>query len=258
MRRRTELNCQETQELLDAYADDELELVKSLEVEQHFQDCQVCSRMYQNQRTLRTAINADSLYYKAPANLRKRVRLALVKTEGVGLFPRMPTWGWQGAGIALTLIAIISLSLVSLLKSPSAEDLLAQEIISSHVRSLMAAHLTDVLSSDQHTVKPWFEGKLNFSPQVTDLTRQGFTLVGGRLDYVANKPVAALVYQRRKHFINLYVWLSAIGQNAAAKTCTRQGYNLVHWTKSDMTYWAVSDIAITELEEFAQVIQNPS
>lgn len=252
------MNCKETQKLLDAYADGELDLVKTLEVEQHFQDCQVCSRTYQNQRTLRTAINTGFLYYEAPANLRRRVRSALAKTEGVGLFPRVSAWGWQGVGIALTLVAIISLSLVSILRNPSAEDLLAQEIISSHVRSLMADHLTDVPSSDQHTVKPWFDGKLDFSPQVTDPAQQGFTLVGGRLDYVGNKTVAALVYQRRKHFINLYVWPSATGLYAPGKTWTRQGYNLVRWTKSDMTYWAVSDITMTELEEFAQLIQNPS
>jgi len=252
------LNCQETQKLLDAYADGELDLVKSLEVERHFQDCQVCSRTYQNQRTLRTAINAGSLYFEAPANMQRRIRSTLVKTEGVRLFARAPAWSWQGAAIALTVIAILSLSLVFILKSPSAEDLLAQEIISNHVRSLMADHLTDVPSSDQHTVKPWFEGKVDFSPQVTDLARQGFTLVGGRLDYVGNKTVAALVYQRRKHFINLYVWPTAASQNAAGKTWTRQGYNLVRWTKSDMTYWAISDITMTELEEFAQVIQNPS
>jgi anti-sigma factor RsiW len=174
------------------------------------------------------------------------------------MFPRGATWGWRGVGIAATLFAIVSLSLVFILKSPSAEELLSQEIVSSHVRSLMADHLTDVPSTDQHTVKPWFNGKVDFSPQVTDLTQQGFTLVGGRLDYVENKPVVALVYLRRKHFINLFTWLSSVDAHDAGKTWTRQGYNLIHWTKSSMTYWAVSDITPTELEEFAHAIQNPS
>lgn len=243
--------------MLDAYVDGELDLVKALEVERHLQECQACSRAYHNQRALRTAIKTGSLYYETPANLPRRVRSALAKTEGVGLFPRVSAWGWQGVGFALTLVVIVSLSVAYFLRNPPAEDLLAQEIVSSHVRSLMANHLTDVPSSDQHTVKPWFEGKLDFSPQVTDLSQRGFTLIGGRLDYVGNKPVAALVYQRRKHFINLYVWLSATGQESTGKTWTRNGYNLDRWTKSGMTYWAVSDISMTELEEFAQGIQNP-
>jgi anti-sigma factor RsiW len=170
----------------------------------------------------------------------------------------MPAMSWEKFSIAFAVIAIVSWGLVAIFRSPSADDMLAEEVIAGHVRSLMADHLTDVPSSDQHTVKPWFEGKLDFSPRVADLTQKGFTLVGGRLDYIGNKPVAALVYQRRKHFINLYVWLSAPGPALTGKSWTRQGYNLVRWTASDMTYWAVSDISPTELEEFAALVQNPS
>ena len=248
------MNCQEAQKLLDAYIDGELDLVKTLEVEGHIQDCQACSRAYQNHIALGTAIKTSSLYYETPTDLRRRVRSALAKTEDVGLIHRLSTWRWQGAGVALAFAAIILLIILPIMKNPSAEDMLAQEIISSHVRSLMANHLTDVPSSDQHTVKPWFDGKLDFSPPVTDLAAKGFTLIGGRLDYVGNKPVAALVYQRRKHFINLYVWMSASSESPSPKTWTRQGYNLVRWTRSDMRYWAVSDIGITELEEFSELL----
>jgi anti-sigma factor RsiW len=120
----------------------------------------------------------------------------------------------------------------------------------------MASHMTDVSSSDKHTVKPWFNGKLDFSPSVTDLTDQGFPLVGGRLDYLANRPVAALVYQRRGHFINLFIWPIAPAPDTDQKTSPRQGYHLVHWTKSEMTYWAVSDLNQRELEEFVQRIRS--
>ncbi|MBA3356983.1 MAG: anti-sigma factor [Pyrinomonadaceae bacterium] len=122
----------------------------------------------------------------------------------------------------------------------------------------MANHLTDVPSSDQHTVKPWFDGKLDFAPPVTDLTAQGFPLVGGRLDYISNRPVAALVYQRRQHFINLFIWLSTNDSESGNKIMTRQGYNLIRWNQSGMTYWAVSDLNLNELQEFAQAVQNPT
>lgn len=251
------MNCQEVEKLLDGYADGELDLVRTLEIEQHLRDCQECSRELQNKEKLRKAMSGGSLYYVAPGSLGRRVSSALSKTQGVRFFPRAPIWSWQGLAVALTLTIIISLSLIAIMRIPSADDQLTQELISSHVRSLMANHLTDVPSSDQHTVKPWFNGRLDFSPQVLDLVQQGFTLVGGRLDYIGNKPVAALVYQRRKHFINLYIWLSASDSNTGEKTWTRQGYNLIRWEKSDMTYWAVSDITLYELEEFAQAIQNP-
>ena len=170
----------------------------------------------------------------------------------------MFSWRWLAVAGSLAVAAIIITVLVFIQSGPARDDLLAQEIVSSHVRSLMANHLNDVASSDQHTVKPWFEGKLDFSPPVTDLTARGFPLVGGRLDYIGNRPVAALVYQRRQHFINLFVWPSADESESRSKMGIRQGYNLIHWNRAGMSYWAVSDLNINELQEFAQALQNPT
>jgi anti-sigma factor RsiW len=120
----------------------------------------------------------------------------------------------------------------------------------------MANHLTDVSSSDQHTVKPWFNGRLDFSPPVKDLTDRGFPLVGGRLDYLSDRPVAALVYRRQQHFINLFIWPVTSDPDGEKRIMTRQGYHLIHWTGAGMTYWAVSDLNVGELQEFVRILQN--
>jgi anti-sigma factor RsiW len=135
------------------------------------------------------------------------------------------------------------------------EARLAAEVQSAHVRSLMANHLTDITSTDQHTVKPWFNGKLDFSPPVEDLSPQGFPLIGGRLDYLDGHPVAALVYQRNKHDINLFIWPSTTGDEGLGFS-TYNGYNVYHWTQSGMAYWAVSDLNPDELKGFVELVQK--
>ena len=154
------------------------------------------------------------------------------------------------------------------MQRPEADQFLATQLIASHVRSLMANHLTDVASSDQHTVKPWLDAKLDFAPPVVDLSSEGFPLVGGCLDYLDNRPVAALVYQRRKHFINLFVWPAETGADTTTrsagnrqrsltlKAISRQGYHLLHWLDSEFNYWAISDISAEELQEFEQLFEG--
>ena len=134
--------------------------------------------------------------------------------------------------------------------------MLASDIVSSHVRSMMANHITDVSSSDSHTVKPWFSGRLDYSPPTKDLTEQGFRLIGGRLDYLDGRPVAALVYQRSQHFINLFVWPSNSLAIREQEQLARQGYNLIHWTMSGMTYWLISELNLTELNECARLLKE--
>ena len=250
------MNCQEAQNLIDGYVDGELDLVRNVEIDHHLQECAICSQGYKNHQALRNGLKAGSLYFRPPAELQRRIQSSLRKAAKVEAAPRVRLWRWAGVAASMAVAALVALIFVPLLRGPSADDLLTSEVLSSHVRSLMANHLADMPSSDEHTVKPWFNGKLDFSPPVEDLAEKGFRLVGGRLDYLDNRPVAALVYQRRKHFINLFIWPSAHDSEADTKTVTRQGYNLFYWTKSGMTYWAASDLEKSELQEFVQLVRN--
>jgi len=250
------LNCQDARYLIHGYMDGELDLVKSLEVEQHLQDCPACTQVYKNHQALRSAMSASSLYFTAPAPLRKRIQSSVRQTSQAARAPWVMPWRWIGAAASLAVVLTVIWGVTRSLLAPSAGDVLAQQVVASHVRSLMADHLTDVASSDQHTVKPWFDGKLDFSPAVPDPTNQGFPLIGGRLDYLDNRPVAALVYRRQQHIINLFIWPSPGAPDVNTKTDMRQGYYVVHWTKSGMTYWAISDLNDVEFRDFVQLVQT--
>jgi anti-sigma factor RsiW len=157
---------------------------------------------------------------------------------------------------SLALAVVTSSGLTAYVMRAAEQDRLVQDVVSGHVRSLMAGHLTDILSSDQHTVKPWFHGRIDLAPPVDDLAGEGYPLVGGRLDYLDRHPVAALVYRHREHPINLFVMAAPTGQHRAAASLAERGYNVVHWTASGMSFWAVSDVAVAELREFARLYQN--
>jgi anti-sigma factor RsiW len=253
------LSCQTAQESIHAYVDGELDLARSLEVEQHMQKCQVCASAYRNQTMLRSAFKDSSLYHSAPPSLEKRIRSSLRREAKSEVGRRWFGWRWLPVGVAMALVLLIALVVWQAAPGlrPSGDELLAQEMVSNHVRSLqLESHRTDVISSDQHTVKPWFDGKLDFAPPVKDFSSQGFPLLGGRLEYLNNRAVAALIYQRQKHYINLYIW-PAEQRNASSEVATkRQGYNLLHWTNSGMTYWAISDLNGVELHEFARLVQE--
>lgn len=254
------MNCQDTRDLLHGYLDGELDLVRHLEIERHLSECAACSELYGGQRELRAAIRGRSPYIRAPEGLRERVQQAARQEAGETVRARVIPWParrrWLTAAASIAAAVILAVALRPALFRTVPADALEQQLLASHVRSLMASHLTDVASSDQHTVKPWFNGKLDFSPPVKDLAAQGFRLAGGRLDYLDNRPVAALVYQRRQHLINLFLWPAAGGSRAAGRAATRQGYHMLHWTQSGMNYWAVSDLNVAELEQFARLIQE--
>jgi anti-sigma factor RsiW len=269
------MKCEEAIKLMDGYLDGELDPITSQTIEQHLRDCGRCNRAYKTHGSLIRAVGNATPYFKAPAELRERIQSSLRKEitkhpvrNGVRgtqiLFPKtqprsvlseMP-WNWFGLAAAIILAAIIVFNLIPRLQRPGPDQFLATQLIASHVRSLMANHLTDVASSDQHTVKPWLDAKLDFAPPVVDLAEKGFPLIGGRLDYLENRPVAALIYQRRKHFINLFVWPAGSDAARSTKTITRQGYQLLHWVDSDLNYWAVSDINEKELAEFRQLFEE--
>jgi anti-sigma factor RsiW len=260
------MTCEESKPLLGSYIDGELDLVHSLEVERHIAGCAACAAAQQNLLALRSVVQEKTEYFRAPQSLRQSVRaiaganpaaIATAKNESTearrGVFPsRRLTWNWMGAAAAFALFLVVGLRVTNLW-GPSQENLLTGEIESAHVRSLMANHLTDVVSTDQHTVKPWFHGKLDFSPPVQDFSSEGFPLIGGRLDYIHGRTVASLVYQRREHPINLFVWPAPGEKDSDVHESARDGYNVLHWTRGGMSYWSVSDLALDEMLQFANL-----
>jgi anti-sigma factor RsiW len=253
--KKVQMNCDRVRLLLNGYIDGELDLVSSLDIEEHLQSCAACSEHYRLLKSIHIVTSNQSLYHPAPSYLQKRLLASFAKPS-----PTLPTWfsaPWNLFSAAL--LVLLLLSVVGFLGrdlfTPQSETSLAEQVQTAHVRSLMANHLMDVASTDQHTVKPWFNGKLDFSPPVVDLSSQGFPLIGGRLDYLDGRPVAALIYQRNKHYINLFIWPSTAKQEGLQSSADN-GYHLLHWTQSGMSFWAVSDVETTELETFVQLFQN--
>src|SRR5438128_873570 len=272
------MNCEEATKLMDGYLDGELDPITSEKIEQHLRDCRKCEEAYEAHTALTHAISRGAPYYKAPIELRQRVHSSLrdevadkpartvLRRSQLLVRSKQPEprtvlfgtpWNWlslAGLGLAAAIIfaAIIFSNLAPVLRRPGADQFLATQLIASHVRSLMANHLTDVASSDQHTVKPSLDAKLDFAPPVVDLASEGFPLIGGRLDYLDNRPVAALVYQRRKHFINVFVWPGEAAAARPAMAMSHQGYQLLHWADPDFNYWAVSDVSANDLQTFKQ------
>jgi anti-sigma factor RsiW len=253
------LNCQETQTFLNAYTDGELDLEKNLKIANHLQDCPSCAAEYEAIQALRSALRKNSayLYFKPSEDFFERVRSSIQKkdrTKTSIFFLRWPGWG-LAASLGVAALLVLGLMRVSFWPL---QDVLIDEVVGSHVRSLMGTHLTDVASSDQHTVKPWFNGRVDFSPTVKDFSDRGFPLIGGRLDYLDARPVVALVFQRRQHFINLFSWPSAKGENLKGQEMDRRGFHLFHWIQSDMNYWLVSDLDPKELRDLADLLKNSS
>jgi len=251
------MSCARQQELLQGYLDSELDLAGTLEIERHLQDCPNCSREHRSQAALRAALRNSALNYRAPDRLRTSIRAALPKTARSESARRSFQWQWMAlAAAALILAFTVWTSRRGPAVFPNDNEALAQDVVSSHIRSLLVNHATDVTSTDQHTVKPWFDGKLDFAPPVGNFASQGFPLLGGRLEYLDHRNVAALVYKRQQHLINLFVWPAGKNNSSGEVVSKRQGYNLIHWTSGEMNYWAVSDLNSEELLQFVHLVQG--
>ncbi len=246
------MNCQETRILIDGYIDGELDVVRSMEVEEHAKSCGTCSGQLQAHKALHESMQSPAMRFQAPRTLVSRIQRDLRKEDS-----REPDWRrgrWAQFGYALALLAVFAVS-VGIWRTTLNRDTLADQVVANHVRSLMASHLYDVQSTDQHTVKPWFHGKLDYAPPVADFADQGYPLVGGRLDVLDGRTVAAIIYQRRQHPINLFVW-PVEASDSHPRNLSNNGYNVIHWRKSGMEYWLVSDLNDNELRAFAQMLQT--
>jgi anti-sigma factor RsiW len=254
------MSCDLTQRVVPGYLDGELDLVGMIEMEAHLNVCSTCAQELESHQALRSALQRSSLFHGAPIVLRERIQSSLRASSEADIQKSRIKWQslnfWQLAW-AFALLVLISISgwqWMARLQETSSDQRITAEVFSSHVRSLEANHLMDVVSTDQHTVKPWFDGKLDFSPPVEDLASDGFPLVGGRLDYVENRAVAALVYQRRKHFINVFVWTNSAGPSSTQPIESRQGYNIMRWSRGGFQFWAVSDVSAPDLAEFVRLL----
>jgi mycothiol system anti-sigma-R factor len=256
------MECKESRDRMAAFADGELDARAAQQLTQHLAHCPDCAQACAQLQDLRAAVSKHGVRHAAPAALQQRLRQALQEEANavteVQATPRgrkwaqLP-WAWINFGVASASTAALAVTLALYLSIPSETQRLDQEIVASHFRSLMPDHLADVASSDQHTVKPWFSGKLDFSPPVFDLAQAGFPLVGGRLDYIKQRPVAALAYRRHQHVLNLYVWPEQAKGDAPPRVSTRQGYQLIRWSRSGMHYQLISDLNVAELLEFERL-----
>ena len=249
------MNCREVRDLLSAFLDDELDPVRSREIEQHTATCSECAAAIENLRRVSTALRRDLPYHRAPDLLRARIAREVrgkVRVTGRVAAPR--AW-WRALPVAAGFVLVAGgVWFAALLPAGAARDTLTREAVSDHVRSLMANHLTDVMSTDRHTVKPWFAGKLDFSPPVADYAAAEFPLVGGRLDVLAGRPVAALVYHHRQHVINVFVWPDP--REEAARVTARDGWHVVVRKHGGVAWCLVSDLNPGELAGFARLLEQ--
>jgi anti-sigma factor RsiW len=239
------MSCEYVERDVDAYLDRELDAAAAMATRVHLTECAACRRRVTEREALSRFVRAAP-YYSAPDRLRARV---LAQTSRPRSVRRILTWA-----AAAALVVSVGTG-ITVWRSPSAHgDALAEAAVDSHVRSMMADHLFDVASTDQHTVKPWFLGKLDFAPPVADLASMGFPLVGGRLDYLDGKAVAALVYERRKHTINVFVASSPDDAFARPYVQSLRGFHVHHWIHEGMSFWAVSDLNDSELSQFCHAL----
>jgi anti-sigma factor RsiW len=253
------MNCDQARLLLHPYLDDQLDVVQSLRVVEHLSECPACEESRARIQELSHSVGRSDLRYYAPASLAQRIRTALAEVDE----PARPAAPRKRRGLLMTLATLAAVALVAVgfavgrssWIGPLFDERIAGDVTEAHIRSLLANHLVDVASTDQHTVKPWFVGKLDFAPPVIDMSDQGFTLAGGRLEVLNLHQVAALIYRRRQHVINVFVWPATAGDSRLTEGA-RRGYTFLHWTAASRTCWVISDLNADELREFVAVYRT--
>jgi len=248
-----DMDCTQTRNYMHAHLDRELDPVTAAGIETHMRNCAACAQAYATQTALRNAVKKQAAYFTAPAALAARVRAT---AGAAGNYPgakKARRWSWLPLAAAVAATVVIMWTASVQFESGMRDERIVEQVIAGHARSVLTNHLVEVASSDQHTVKPWLSSKLDFSPPANDLTGTGFPLVGARLDYVNSRPVAALVYRHRQHVINLFVWPDGKDASTTApRSSAKQGYNLLHWDKAGMTFWAISDLNPEDIKTFAE------
>lgn len=251
------MSCDFTRTALHGYLDGELDASGSAEFERHLEGCRECAKALETEESLRSLLRRSSLCERAPVGLRKKIRAGLDAATAAPVTQRIRFWQWAAVAASILLVATTSwyaFPRAGTSRNPDAPPFTAAELIDAHIRSLQPGHLTDVASTDRHTVKPWFNGKLDFAPPVKDFADDGFSLIGGRLDVLGGQNVAVLVYARRKHLINVFVLPTKEPDTPIHPPGLRQGYQWLHWRRQGMEYCAVSDVSVADLHELAQLI----
>jgi anti-sigma factor RsiW len=256
------MRCADCRDAINAYVDQELLPDEQRDVRDHLASCADCQHEHDvlvaTTRTLQEGLER----HRAPDVLKARIRSAIARPDGTDssdasaprVLPRLP-WARLAAAGALIAVASSALTFAAVRQQVQAPSV-GNGILSSHIRSLMPGHLVDIASTDQHNVKPWFNGRLDVSPAVPRLDSLGFPLLGGRLDYVENRPVAVVVYGRRQHIINVFSWPAGTAAALAPSTSTERGYHLVHWRRDGLELWAVSDLNLPELQQFVSTFER--
>jgi anti-sigma factor RsiW len=253
------VSCELTQTVLHGYIDGELDAARAADFERHLLSCPECVASLEAQETLRSSIQRAGLYERAPITVRRRLDTEMGGPAAVPaarvIATRSAGWPWLAVAATILLVGFLSWRLFPGLRGPSGESAYASAIVDAHLRSLQPGHLEDVVSTDQHTVKPWFDGKLDFAPPVRDLANDGFPLQGGRLDVIGGRTVAVLVYGRRKHIVNVFIWPTR-NHGTAPQSGSQLGYNWIDWRKDGMELCAVSDVGMPELTELQRLLQQ--
>jgi anti-sigma factor RsiW len=243
--------------LLNAYVDGELDAASTIELETQIRESPVLQQELERLSALQSLVRNRARRFDAPSRLAPRIFAVLPETKPARTVKTVPSW-WRSLAMGATMAAAALLfwTIVPISNRFDSDAGTREEVLAAHVRSLMADHLTDLTSGERHTVKPWLSSRLDFAPPVEDLAGEGFSLVGGRLDYLGGRPVAALVYRYRQHIINVFVWPSSKNRDMPVQSWTLRGYNVIRLDARGMSFWAVSDLNSEDLQKLASLLER--